>query len=355
MKAARWHGRNDIRIEEVPDPGAPGPGEVILRVAYCGICGTDLEEYRAGPLFIPVERPHPLTGRQAPLILGHEFAGEVVAVGPGVTDLRPGDRVAPDVLITCGRCYWCQRHQVTLCEQMAALGLSGDGGLAEYCRAPATMCVKLPPTLRLDHAALAEPLAVAVRAVRKSRLQVGETAAVFGGGTIGLLCLQVARAAGASAVVVVEPHPGRRRLAEDLGARAVLDPAADPVAALRTLFGGIGPDVVIEASGAVTAAPLAIESARKGGRVVLVGLPVGPTAFNFFAVVTTEKEIIGSLSHVYDEDFRTAVHLLAEGRVVVEPLISARIPLTALLTEGLERLERQPAETLKILVTPASV
>lgn len=352
MKAAVWHARDDIRVEEAPEPGPPGAGEVILRVGACGICGTDLEEYRAGPLFIPVGAPHPLTGRMAPLILGHEFAGEVVEVGRGVRGLRPGDRVAPDTLLFCGACYWCRRHQVSLCDQLAALGLMGDGGLAQFCRAPAAMCIKLPEGLSDDHAAMAEPLAVAVRAVRKGRVTLGETVAVFGGGTIGLLCLQVALSAGARAVYMVEPHAGRRALAERLGAAGTIDPrSAPPAEALHDLT-GIGPDVAIEASGATAAGPAAIEAARKGGRVVMVGLPVAATSINFFGLVAAEKEVVGSLSHVYDEDYATAVRLLGEGRIQVEPLISDRIPLEALLPGGLHRLEEQPADTLKIIVRP---
>jgi (R,R)-butanediol dehydrogenase/meso-butanediol dehydrogenase/diacetyl reductase len=354
MKAARWHGRDDIRLEEVPDPAPPGPGEVILKVGYCGICGTDLEEYRAGPLFIPVDRPNPLTGRAAPIILGHEFAGEVVEVGSGVVGLRPGDRVAPDILLYCGECYWCRRHQVALCEKMAALGLSGDGGLAEYCKAPAAMCIRLADGVSLDHAALAEPLAVAVRAVKRGRVSLGESVAVFGAGTVGLLCLQAARNAGASAVYVVEPHAGRRELARRLGAAAAIDPrSADPVAALLDLT-KIGPDVVIDASGSAAASPVAIAAARKAGRVVLVGIPTGSSTINFLSVVSTEKEVIGSLSHVYDEDFATAVHLLGEGKVEVEPLISDRISLDEIIPKGLERLERHASDTLKILVRPGS-
>src|SRR5260370_22793964 len=170
MKAAVWHARNDIRIDEVPEPTAPGSGEVVIQVDACGICGTDLEEYRAGPLLIPVGEPNPLTGRKAPIVLGHEFAGEVVEVGPGVTTFHAGDRVAPDVLIYCGSCFWCRRHQVSLCDKVAALGLSGDGGLAEYCKAPVSMCLKLPNGMSYEHAALAEPLSVAIRAVRKGRI-----------------------------------------------------------------------------------------------------------------------------------------------------------------------------------------
>jgi (R,R)-butanediol dehydrogenase / meso-butanediol dehydrogenase / diacetyl reductase len=353
VKAAVWHARNDIRVEEVPEPGAPGPGEVIIKVGACGICGTDLEEYRAGPLFIPVGEPNPLTGRQAPLILGHEFAGEVVEVGKGVTAFKPGDRLAPDVLLYCGDCYWCQRHQVSLCDKLAALGLMGDGGLAEYCKLPVNMAIPIPNGLPDEHAALAEPLSVAVRAVRRGRLAPGETVAVFGGGAIGLFCLQTARAAGAGEVFVVEPLSNRRALAQQLGASATIDPTAvDPVAALRQLTRGVGPDLVLEASGGVQVTPVAIHAVRKGGRVVLVGLPVAATTFNFFDVVATEKELIGSLSHIYDEDYAAAVRWLGDGRILAEPLISARVPLARLIPDGLDRLEQRPTETLKIIIQP---
>ena len=349
MKAAVWHARNDIRIETMPDPDPPGPGEVILKVSYCGICGTDLEEYRHGPIFVPVDDPNPLTGQMAPLILGHEFAGEVVEVGPGVK-VKPGTRLTPDVLITCGHCYWCKRNQGTLCDSLAALGLMGHGGLAEYCKVPLSMCLEVPQSLTSEHAALAEPLSVAVRTVRKGRLQVGESVTVFGGGTIGLFCLQVALSAGASRVYVVEPLPNRRKLALKLGATDAIDPqAVNPVEAIRDLT-GIGTDVVIDASGAPSVIPQAIDSARKAGRVVLVTIPTGETTFNFLSVVATEKEIIGSLSHVYDEDFYTAVQLLAEERIRADLLITEHIPLERLLEDGLHRLEQQPADTLKILV-----
>lgn len=356
MKAALWHARHDIRIEDVPEPTAPGPGEVIIKVNACGICGTDLEEYRDGPLFIPVEQPNPLTGRKAPLIIGHEFAGEVVEVGKGVTHFRPGDHLAPDVLLYCGECYWCQRHQVTLCDKLAALGQMGDGGLAEYCKLPVKMAIPVPNGLSDDHAAMAEPLSVAVRAVRRGRLAPGETVAVFGGGTIGLFCLQVARAAGAGEVFVIEPQPGRRVLARQLGASAVIDPkAVDPISELRKLTGGIGPDLVLEAAGVAVVTPVAIQAARKGGRIVLVGIPVAATSFNFFDIVFTEKEVIGSLSHVYDEDYATAVRWLGDGRILAEPLISVRIPLERLITDGLDRLEQRAAETLKVIVKPPGV
>ncbi|MBI1299857.1 alcohol dehydrogenase catalytic domain-containing protein [bacterium] len=353
MKAAVWHARNDIRVEEVAEPSAPGPGELVIRVGACGICGTDLEEYRAGPLFIPVDEPNPLTGVQAPLILGHEFAGEVVAVGKDVADFRIGDRIAPDVLIYCGECFWCRRHQVNLCEKLAALGLMAHGGLAEYCKMPTSTCIALPNGLGYDHAALAEPLSVAVRAVRRGRMKPGDKVAVFGGGAIGQLALQSARVAGAGEVFLVEPLASRRELAHTFGASATIDPTReDVVSALLGLTRGVGPDLVIEASGNAGAVATAIRSARKGGRIVLVGLPVKETPFNFFELVSSEKEVIGSLSHIYDEDYDTAIRWLGDGRVLVDALITTRIPLANLLTDGLDRLEQRPHETLKVIVTP---
>lgn len=353
MKAARWHARHDIRIDDIPEPTAPGPGEVIIKVGACGICGTDLEEYTDGPLFVPVDEPNPLTGRKAPLTMGHEFAGEVVEVGKGVTAFKPGDHLAPDVLLYCGECYWCQRHQVNLCDKLAALGQMDDGGLAEYCKLPVKMAIPVPNGLSDDHAAMAEPLSVAVRAVRRGRLAPGETVAVFGGGTIGLFCLQVALAAGAGEVFVIEPLQGRRELALKLGASAVIDPkAVEPIEELRRLTRGVGPDLVMEAAGVAPVTPVAIHAARKGGRIVLVGIPVAPTTFNFFEVVFTEKEVIGSLSHVYDEDYATAIRWLGDGRIQAEPLISVRIPLARLVEDGLERLADQSTETLKVIVKP---
>jgi len=351
MKAAVWHARKDISIETVPDPGPPGPGEVILKVASCGICGTDLEEYASGPIFVPTDKPNPLTGQQAPLILGNELAGEVVEVGPDVP-YKPGTYLAPDTLITCGECYYCQRHELTLCDNLAILGLMGHGGLAEFCKVPISMCIELPQSMSLEYAALAEPLSVAVRAVRKSRLRVGETVAIFGGGTIGLFCLQIAVSAGASAVYVVEPIPQRRQLAMQLGATGVIDPTTtDVIDELKTLT-KIGPDVVLEACGVPTVMTTAIQAGRKAGRIVLLGIPGSTSTINFFNVVVTEKEVIGSMSHVYDEDFYSALRLIAEGRIDAERLITHRIPLDRLIEDGLEHLKSHPPDTLKILVQP---
>jgi (R,R)-butanediol dehydrogenase / meso-butanediol dehydrogenase / diacetyl reductase len=353
MKAAVWHAQRDIRVEPFPGPGPLAPDGVLVEVAWCGICGTDLEEYLHGPLFIPVEKPNPLTGRSAPMVMGHEFAGTVRAVGAAVDDLAPGDHVAVDTLLHCGECFFCKQHLVQLCERLAIMGLSTDGGLAEFVNAPRYMCFRYPLSLSDEHAAMAEPASVAVRAVRQGRLQAGETVAVIGAGAIGLLTLQVARARGAGRVLVVEPEPSRRALAMDLGAAAAIDPRqGDPIAAIRRVTSGLGADLVFECAGNVQTMSLAPELARKRGRIVLVGLHDAPVPLHLVSVVIGEQELIGSFSHVYDEDFGPAVEMLATGRIVAEPLITARIGLDELVPRGLEELASTRARHLKILVSP---
>jgi (R,R)-butanediol dehydrogenase/meso-butanediol dehydrogenase/diacetyl reductase len=339
--AVRWHGRQDVRVEDIPPPPAPAEGEVQLRVSWCGICGTDLEELRDGPVFIPVEAPHPITGRIAPLTLGHEFSGVVVSTGPGVEQLDVGDRVAVDTIVFCGTCHWCLRHQVVRCERMGALGLQGDGGLAELCNAPARMCLPVPEGVTDEAAALTETLGVAVRALRRARMEPGDRVSVVGAGAVGLMALQAALALGASAVSVVERWPERRRLAEELGAESALEEAP-----------GIEADVAVEAAGNAVAVEAAIASLRRGGRAVLVGIHREPASFDPLGLILDEKEIVGSLSHVYDEDFATALALLGSGGVRAEPVISDRVPLERAVEDGIRALEREPEKHLKIVVTP---
>ncbi len=352
MKAARWHGRGDVRIEDVHQPG-PLPGELLLRVSWCGICGTDVEEYLAGPTIISVDVPNRLTGRAAPLILGHEFVGQVAKISPGVTGFQVGERVAPEVVLFCGECFFCRRHEYALCQNWATLGLMADGGLAEYALVPAFSYARFPPTLSDEEGALVEPTEVAVRAVRKSDLHLGDTVAVIGGGTIGLLTLQVARAAGAGAVYLIEPRARRRELGLALGATATFDPGgADWQQALQEACNGIGPDIVFECAGARETADTALHVARKGGCIVLVGIQPQRVPFSTLELIVGEKRVVGSVQHHYDEDLPTALHLLAEGQVRVAPLITDRVALDRLVVDSLRALAEQPEEHLKIIVSP---
>jgi len=349
MKALRWHGRKDVRLDELPEPTA-APGEVVIRVAACGICGSDLHEYLHGPLYIP-KAPHPLTGVVPPVTLGHEFSGRVVEVGAQVETARRGDRVTVNPCLLCGECAWCRRGQFNYCAKLGSLGLSRDGALAPLVAVPAYGCHVLPPGVDDQQGASVEPLAVTVHAYRRARLRGDERVAIVGAGPIGLLMLQVLKAKGAGWVVVIEPREERRRLAGDLGADAVLDPEAqDPGRAVAQLTGDERVAVAFECVGSAPAFATALRVAGKGGRVVLVGLVPETVQTNLLGLVAHEKEIVGSSAYV--DEFPEAIDLLVEGRVRIDPLVTARVSLDEALPRGLEALLRREEKHVKILVAP---
>jgi (R,R)-butanediol dehydrogenase/meso-butanediol dehydrogenase/diacetyl reductase len=352
MKAAVWYGKKDVRVEDIPEPPAPGPGDVKIKVHWTGICGSDLHEYLAGPIFIPADAPHPLTGAQAPLTLGHEFSGEVVEIGEGVTNVEVGDKVTSDACQYCGECFMCKRNRYSLCEKLAFTGLMADGAFAEYVNVPAYSLYKLPAEMSSDAGALVEPIAVGVHAIRRGRVLEGDTVAVVGAGTIGLVTLQAARAAGASKVFVLEIAKARKEFAEKLGATAVIDPTeVDPVEEIRRLTDGLGVDVAIECIGGEKTAPLTIQLTRPGGRAVIVGIFEGPSEQHFNDLVFTEREVYGSLA--YYGEFDTAIALLSDGRLVAEPLITGRIKLDDIVEKGFEELVAHKESNIKILVSPS--
>lgn len=350
MLAARWHGPRDVRVERIPVPDA-GTGELLLRVSWCGICGTDVEEYLDGPAVIPVDRPNPITGQRAPVTLGHEFAGTVVEAGPGVTGFAPGDRVAPDICLFCGECHYCRRHEYALCESWAAIGLHGDGGLAELVRVPAQLCLPLPDAIADDEAALIETTEVGVRAVRHGAVALGTRVAIVGDGAVGLVAAQVARAAGASRVVLLGHRAARLEMGRRIGVDAAID-TTDPGwhDALADLTDGLGADVVIECGGGAEAIRDSIAAARKGGRVVLLAVTTGPLPVDTWPIVAGELTVVGSVQHHYDEDLPTAIDLIASGRVDVRSLITRRIALDRVVPDGFEALAAG-SDDIKILVS----
>ena len=183
MKAAVWHGRRDVRVENVNEPPPPPPGQVQVKVAWCGICGTDLHEYEGGPLYIPLERPHALTGVQAPVIIGHEMSGEVTAIGEGVEDFAPGDRIAACPIIGCGECRWCRSGSMAQCDRVAFLGTSWTGGaLAERLNINAYQCYHLADSISDEIGALVEPFSATVRAVAQSGAGTDDNVAIIGAG-----------------------------------------------------------------------------------------------------------------------------------------------------------------------------
>ncbi len=349
MKALRWHAARDVRLEDVAEPKA-NPGNVVIEVTACGVCGSDLHEYLHGPVYIP-KAPHPLTGLLPPVTLGHEFAGRVVALGDDVGRVRVGDRVTVNPCLTCGTCAWCRRGQSNHCAKLGTIGLSRDGALAALVSAPASGCHVLPAEVSDEHAAVVEPLSVAVHACARARLAGGERVAIVGAGPIGLLVLQVLKAKGVGVTIVIEPRADRRALAHQLGADEVLDPAAgDPARAIADLTAGERVDVAFECVGHEAAFTTAVRVTGKTGRIVLVGLVPDPVAVNLLLLLAHEKEIVGSSAYV--REFPEAIELLARGRVRVAPLITDRVPLEHALDGALEALLRREETHVKILVTP---
>lgn len=347
MRAARWYAPRDVRIESVPEP-RPGAGEVVVRVEWCGLCGTDVHEYAHGPVLIP-SRPHPLTGKLPPITLGHEFCGTVAAAGAGAA-FRAGERVTANACLVCHECSWCRAGQFNLCAKLGSIGLCADGGFAEYVCVPAYVIYRVPAAVAAEAAALTEPMAVAVHACRRGRVRTGETVAVVGAGTIGLLVLQAARAHGAGAVFSIEPIAARRALAAQLGAQAALDPAQAVDKEIAAATDNRRADVVFECTGSLAGIETALRASGKGGRVVLVGIYRDPSPAPWARLQAHEKEIIGSSA--YTDEFPAALDFLASGAVQAPPLITDRIRLDELESRGLRALLEEPAKHLKILVQP---
>jgi (R,R)-butanediol dehydrogenase/meso-butanediol dehydrogenase/diacetyl reductase len=352
VKAAVWYGRHEVRVEDVAEPPSPPPGQVKVEVAWCGICGTDLHEYVSGPIKIPADAPHPLTGVQAPVILGHELAGRVVEVGLGVDRVKVGDRVTLATLIGCLECDYCRSGLMGLCPNLAFLGKSWHGGgFSKFVNAYDYMCYKLPPEVPDEIGAMVEPFAAAVRAARRADIKPGESVAIIGAGPIGLMALQAARIAGAGQVVAIEPADNRRELARRCGAAAVVDPRArDPVDAIGELTDGAGVDVAIECAGAAATGIMAGRIARRQGRVIILGVFEQPAPLDYTDLVFGEKTVMGSMGGygVFDE----AIQMMAEGGFRGHPLITGRISLNDIVANGFEALVKHKDENIKILVSP---
>jgi (R,R)-butanediol dehydrogenase/meso-butanediol dehydrogenase/diacetyl reductase len=295
LRALRFHAARDLRIEEVAEPPTPGVGDVVVRVVTCGICGTDLHEYVAGPIVTPVE-PHPLTGAQNPQIFGHEFAGDVVAIGQGVTRVAEGDRVAIMPLAYCGHCAYCRRGLQHLCATMACVGLSHDwGGMAELATVAEYQVVRLPEDVTYRQGALIEPTAVAAYGVERAGVSPGDRVLVTGAGPIGALAALCARSAGASNVYVSEPNPARRARAETLEVATVLDPTSiDVPEFLRESSDGLGVDVAIECSGHTSGFDAAIRSLRRRGTLAQTGLFVGEASVEPMIWALNDLTIVGT-------------------------------------------------------------
>lgn len=351
MKAAVWYKKRDIRIVDIADPEVPKKGEVKIQVEWCGICGSDLHEYIAGPIFIPVDAPHPLTGKIAPITLGHEFSGTVIEVGEGVKNVKIGERVAPDPAQVCWECYWCKRMEYNVCEKLSCIGLSRDGGFANFVNVPAYGIHKIPDTMTFEQAALVEPVAVGMHAVRRAPVIEGNNVVVIGAGPIGIATLQCARVAGASQVIVLEIAKGRKEFAEKFGATTVIDPSkCDAVKEVFKLTDGIGADVTFECVGSQKTLILAVQTARRRGIAVIVGVFERPSEFMLSDVVSTEREIKGS--YAYNGEFAPVIKMINDGRLDANTMITKKIKLDDIVEKGFKELINNKDENIKIIVSP---
>ena len=349
MKAAVYHGRGDIRVEERHDP-VPGPGEVLLQVGITGICGTDAAEFAHGPRMFPVETRHPASGHRGPMVPGHEFAGRVVELGEGVTDLAVGDEVATGAGVWCGECDRCRSGRPNLCTAYWTLGLQRDGGLAQFCAVPAVTCVRAADFgLSGDVLGIAQPMAIAVHSMRRGRAAQGETAVVIGVGGIGAFLVHALAQTGVD-VVVSDLDPERRSIALDLGAATAVDPREQPVEDL-VRERGLDVAVAYEVTGTIPGLAAATASLPTGGRLVVIGLHERPREVDLRHITLAEQEVIGTNAHSCTTDLPEALRMLARRRDWrdIAPLA---LSLDRLVDDGIVPLVEGRSERIKTLVDP---
>ena len=347
MKSARWYKAKDIRVEQIEEPKA-NAGQVKIKVAWAGICGSDLHEYVAGPIFIPVNTPHPVSKDVAPVVMGHEFSGVVEEVGEGVSSVKVGDLVVVEPILACSTCPACLQGKYNICSSLGFHGLSGGGGgFAEYTVVDERWVHKMPEGLSLEQGALVEPAAVAIHSVRMSKLKAGDTAVVFGVGPIGLLVIEALKVAGASKIYAVELSKERAQKALDLGATAVFNPAEEDVVAKIHESTNGGVDVAFEVTGVPVVLQQAINSTKFEGETIIVSIWETEASFQPNTVVLSERSVKGIIA--YRDIFPAVLDLMTKGFFRAEDLVTKRITLDEIVSEGFETLVNDKQQ-IKILV-----
>ena len=351
MRAARYHGRGDVRVDEVPEPDLR-PGTVAIDVAWCGICGTDLHEYLDGPIFIPAPgSPHPVSGEEAPVVLGHEFSGTVSAVGEGVDGLSVGDAVVVEPYIIREGVDTTEGQPYQLSPDMNFIGLGGRGGGLSEKIVVERRWVHPVGDVPLDQAALIEPLAVGHHAFVRSGAVAGNVALVGGAGPIGLLLSALLTAQGLT-VIITEVSAARKAKATETGVAAhVLDPSEVDVAErVRELTNGAGADVCFECTSVDAVLDTLLDAVRPGGVIVNISIWGHPATVDMQKLVLKEIDLRGTIA--YAGDHPATIELVRSGKVDLAPFITARIPLEDLVTGGFEQLIHHNDTQVKILVHP---
>ncbi len=329
MKAARWYGKQDIRLETLEVP-KPRPDEALIQVKRTGICGTDLHEYVHGAQTIPMEKPNPLTGHVGPLVMGHEMSGVIAEMGENIdkSKWKVGDRVCIMDMLHCGHCKYCRMGLEQLCENFACIGLQWPyGGFGEYCPVKDYQLVKLPDNVSFEQGACIEPLCVALYGIRRGNMQIGDKLLITGGGPTACLTLLGAKAAGASFIYMTEIQPGRRNRLVDWGATEAFDPTQVNVGEeIKKRTGGYGVDIAIECTGTQGAMADATYSLRKRGMFVQSGLPVGKVEIDMFQWAYRDYNFAGLwCKNTYD--YEPAVDLVSAGRIPIEKIVTKVMPV----------------------------
>jgi 2-desacetyl-2-hydroxyethyl bacteriochlorophyllide A dehydrogenase len=336
MKAAVWYGGKDIRIEDLPTPKIKDD-EVLVRVKAVSICGSDLHAYMG------VSKR-----RIPPLVMGHEFSGEIVKLGRTVKGLKEGERVVLEPVLSCGKCALCQRGRSNICENIRLVGLHLSGAFSEYVPISASKCHTLPDAVSFEEASLVEPLAVAVHAVNLASLEKSEDIGILGSGAVGLMTLQVVNNIGAEKLFAIDTLKYRLNLAKKLGATTTINAKKeDPV---KEVLAYGGANTVFEAVGHQKTVQQALSMVKKGGKVVIIGMLEATMELGMLDVTVKEIEIKGSYGYT-SNDFKQALTLIAKGKVEVKPLITHVLSLHDIV-KGFDILSQGAENVIKVVLKP---
>jgi len=334
LKAAVFMGQEDVQVLNVPKPSILAD-EVLIRVAYCGICGSDITAYKTGNYVVG-------------LTIGHEFSGTIEKVGSKVENLTVGDKVTGSDVIPCGKCSFCFNGKPSLCESMEMPGVTINGAFAEYIKLPAWVVYKLPEELSLLDASLVEPLACILHAVELSSFKPSDSVLIQGAGPLGVLTLEILKKSGAGKIMVAEISEGRRRLAKDLGTDVVIDPRKENLPLLvDRQTNGLGVDVLFDTAGVPETLSENSTLVKKGGEIIVVGITEELTPSDFFTVVLNELTIKGTYCGF--NEFPSALKMLSKGMISTRKIITDIIKLEEIVKRGFKPLTK-PIDECKVVV-----